>query len=161
MTFFHKTFKCKCTLRDGLNGQYPTREDLTRHCYASGDFYHRLLGEYLIDLYNDKPDRLDDFATSFGYKKLTNVKEIEIDNNRADRVSGEMPIDNDNKEKGVVQAHIVSDNKGDENNGDAVERGVNKNNIDDNNNNGEGVARDYQRTKIIGENNIFFGFVYI
>ena len=90
-------------LRDGLNGQYPTREDLTRHCYASGDFYHRLLGEYLIDLYDDKPDRLDEFATSLEYKKLTNVKEIKIVNNRADRVSAKMPINNDNKEKKLIR----------------------------------------------------------
>ena len=56
-------------------------------------------------------------------------------------------IDNDNKEKGVDQTPIVSDDKGDENNGDAVERGVNKNNIDDNNNNGEGVSRGLPNNK--------------
>ena len=120
---------------------------MTRHCYASGDFYHRLLAEYLIDLYDDKPDRLDEFATSLAYKKLKNVQETKIVNNRADRVSGKMHIDNDNKEKGVDQMPIVSDEKGEEKNSDAVERGANKNNIDDNNNNGEGVARGLPNNK--------------
>ena len=51
------------------------------------------------------------------------------------------------KKKGVDQTPIISDDKGDKSNGDAVERGVNKNNIDDNNNNGEGVARGLPKNK--------------